>query len=397
MLAIFLIVFVSMLGTSLLAPLIPFYAVRLGVTPEYITLIMALYALCQFLAAPLWGRISDMHGRKPVLLLTVAGTGVGFVLLGLADSVWMLVLSRVIGGVSAGNLSAAYAYVSDITTADNRSAGLGKVGAAFGLGFVLGPGIGGFLAGGDSALEANFARPAYAAAAMSLGALVITALILRETRKLGEQAKARASFNPFARFSVIGSSPSLSMTIGLMFLLTTAAAVRESTIALWCHDHFKFDAREIGILFAYTGAVITVLQGGAMGIFARRFGDPNTLIIGIAAYAIGLTCFLFADEAPLLIIGTTLNSFGTAVFSNVPATLASKLAKPAERGLVLGLNQSAGSLGRFFGPTFAGVLYAQVSITTPFAVGIVGMIVGLGFAWVLKKKLAAAELDAKAS
>lgn len=198
MLAIFLVVFVSMLGTSLLAPLMPFYAVRLGVTPEYITMIAALYALSQFLAAPLWGRISDTYGRKPVLMLTVAGTGAGFVLLGFADSVWLLILSRIVGGISAGNLSAAYAYVSDITTPENRSSGLGKIGAAFGLGFVLGPGSGGSLAGGDSALDADFQRPAFAA-------------------------------------------------------------------ALWCHHQFSLDAREIGILFAYTGVVITVFQGAAMG------------------------------------------------------------------------------------------------------------------------------------
>ncbi|MDX2221244.1 MAG: MFS transporter, partial [Rhodospirillaceae bacterium] len=148
MLAIFLIVFVGMLGTSLLAPLIPFYALRLGVSPAFITLIMASYALCQFLAAPLWGRLSDRYGRKPVLIGTVAGSALGFLLLGVADSVWLLVLSRVVGGISAGNLAAAYAYVSDITTPENRAAGLGKVGAAFGLGFVLGPGIGGLLAGG---------------------------------------------------------------------------------------------------------------------------------------------------------------------------------------------------------------------------------------------------------
>ncbi|MBM3512600.1 MAG: MFS transporter [Alphaproteobacteria bacterium] len=391
MLAIFLIVFVSMLGTSLLAPLIPFYAIRLGVTPEYITLIMALYALCQFLAAPLWGRISDAHGRKPVLLLTVAGTAVGFVMLAYADTVWMLVLARIVGGVSAGNLAAAYAYVSDITTPENRSAGLGKIGAAFGLGFVLGPGIGGFLAGGDTAVEADFQRPAFAAAAMSVAALLVTALILKETRVLGAQAKSRISLNPFGRLTVVTDNPNLTMTIGLMFLLTTAAAVRESTVAMWCHDHFSLDAREIGLLFAYTGAVITVLQGAAMGVLSKRFGDANTLIIGVTAYALGLTCFMFADDAVLLIIGTTLNSFGTAVFSNGPATLASKLAKPAERGVVLGLNQSAGSLGRFFGPTFAGVLYAQVGHTAPFAVGIVGMIVGLGFTIALKRKLVAAE------
>ncbi|MDX2223847.1 MAG: MFS transporter [Rhodospirillaceae bacterium] len=391
MLAIFLIVFVGMLGTSLLAPLIPFYALRLDVSPEFITLIMASYALCQFLAAPLWGRLSDRYGRKPVLIGTVAGSALGFLLLGVADSVSLLVLSRVVGGISAGNLAAAYAYVSDITTPENRAAGLGKVGAAFGLGFVLGPGIGGLLAGGDSALDANFARPAFAAAAMSAAALVLTLAILKETRKPdATAAKARGSLNPFGRFAAIAGNRNLMMVVGLTFLLITAASVRESTVALWAHDHFSLDARELGLLFAYTGLVITVLQGAAMGVLSKRFGDANLLILGILGYGAGLVCFIFADGAVLLIIGTTLNAFGTAAFSNAPATVASKLAQPSERGLVLGINQSAGSLGRFVGPTFAGTLYAQISITAPFTAGLIGMAAGLVMALILRARLKAA-------
>ena len=286
MFSIFLIVFVGMLGTSLLAPLIPFYALKLGVSPEYITMIMASYALCQFLAAPLWGRVSDAYGRKPVLLVTVIGGGVGFVLLGLADSVWMLILARIIGGLCAGNLSAAYAYVSDITTPENRSAGLGKIGAAFGLGFVLGPAIGGFLAGGDTALTANFALPAFVAAGLSVLAFLCTLVLLKESRKpSGASASKKISLNPFGRFGAISGNAQLMMVVGLNFLLATSASVRESTVALWAHDHFSLDSRELGFLFAYTGAVIVVLQGAAMGALSKRFSDAVVLILGITSYA----------------------------------------------------------------------------------------------------------------
>jgi len=386
MLSIFLIVFVGMLGTSLLAPLIPFYALRLGVTPEYITMIMALYALCQFLAAPLWGRISDAYGRKPVLLVTVLGGGLGFVLLALADSVWMLVLARVVGGLCAGNLAAAYAYVSDITTPENRAAGLGKVGAAFGLGFVLGPAVGGLLAGGEDALNANFARPATAAAALSVLAFVCTALFLKESRKPGAPPK-KISLNPFARLGAVAHNRDLMWVVGLNLLLALCASVRESTVALWAHDHFKLDARELGFLFAYTGALIVVLQGAAMGQLARRWGDGTILLVGITSYAAGLGCFVAADGAELLIIGTTLNAFGTAVFSNTPSTMASKLAGPDERGAVLGLNQSSASLGRFAGPMFAGTLYAQISITAPFIAGIGGLALGFVIALMLRTRI----------
>jgi DHA1 family tetracycline resistance protein-like MFS transporter len=388
MLSIFLIVFVGMLGTSLLAPLIPFYALRLGVTPDYITMVMAVYALCQFLAAPLWGRMSDAWGRKPVLLITVVGGGLGFVLLGFADSVWMLVLSRIIGGLCAGNLSAAYAYVSDITTPENRAAGLGKIGAAFGLGFVLGPAIGGFLAGGETALTANFARPAFAAAALSALAFFSTLIFLKESRKVAVITPSqKMSLNPFGHFGVISDNPNLMLVIGLNFLLATSASVRESTVALWAHDHFSLDSRELGFLFAYTGAVIVVFQGAAMGILSRRFGDSAILIIGILSYACGLMCFVIADHATLLIIGTTLNAFGTAVFSNTPSTLASKLAGPHQRGAVLGVNQSSASLGRFVGPMFAGTLYTQIAITAPFIAGIGGLAFCLILALMLGRKL----------
>jgi DHA1 family tetracycline resistance protein-like MFS transporter len=389
MLSIFLIVFVGMLGTSLLAPLIPFYALRLGVTPDYITMIMALYALCQFLAAPIWGRMSDTYGRKPVLLITVIGGGIGFVLLGFADSVWMLVLARIVGGLCAGNLSAAYAYVSDITTPENRAAGLGKIGAAFGLGFVLGPAIGGFLAGGDTALTANFALPAFAAAGLSALAFLSTLIFLKESRKPEAAAPSKKiSLNPFGRFGAISGHPHLILVVGLNFLLATSASVRESTVALWAHDHFSLDSRELGFLFAYTGAVIVVMQGAAMGILSRRLGDGAILILGILSYATGLACFIVADHAALLIIGTTLNAFGTAVFSNTPSTLASKLAGPHERGSVLGINQSSASLGRFVGPMFAGTLYTQIAITAPFYAGIGGLAVCLIMAFILRRKLA---------
>ncbi len=391
MLSIFLIVFVGMLGTSLLAPLIPFYALKLGVSPEYITMIMASYALCQFLAAPLWGRVSDAYGRKPVLLITVIGGGMGFVLLGLADSVWMLILARIIGGLCAGNLSAAYAYVSDITTPENRAAGLGKIGAAFGLGFVLGPALGGFLAGGDTALTANFARPAYAAAGLSVLAFLCTLVLLKESRKLsGASASKKISLNPFGRFGAISGNAQLMMVVGLNFLLATSASVRESTVALWAHDHFSLDSRELGFLFAYTGAVIVVLQGAAMGALSKRLSDAMVLILGITSYAAGLVCFVIADHAALLIVGTTLNAFGTAVFSNTPSTIASKLAGLDERGAVLGLNQSSASLGRFVGPMFAGTLYAQIAITAPFVAGIAGLAVCMVIAIILRRKLVSA-------
>ena len=392
MAVIFLIVFVGMMGTSLLAPLIPFYAARLGLTPEYITVIIGIYALCQFVAAPLWGQISDRWGRKPVLLLTSAGSCFAFALLGFADSVWLLILSRVIGGVCAGNLATAYAYVTDVTTPENRASGMGKVGAAFGLGFILGPALGGLLAGGDTVMDANFVRPAIAAASIAAVAFLCAVFFLKESRKVSvpDLAKPQKPFslNPLGRFDIVFRNRDLMLVLAVAFLLLLASSVREATIALWLHDEFKLSSKELGFLFAYTGLVITALQGAVLGRVSKRFGEENILIWGIIAYGAGLVCFVLVQSMTALIVGTTLNAIGTAVFSNALPTVSSKLASNDQRGLVLGVYQSTGSLSRFVGPMFAGTLYAHVGMTAPFGFGIVVLVVGLVLALIIRKKIA---------
>ena len=381
-----LIVFVSMLGNSVLAPLIPFYALRLGVTPEYITILAAIFSVFQFIGAPIWGRISDSVGRKPVLIGTVAGTAIGFVLLAFADSIWMLVFARVVGGFAAGNLSTAYAYVSDITTSETRAAGMGKIGAAFGFGFVVGPALSGFLAGGDSLTDANFVRPALASAALAIIALVGTVLFLKESKQPNPVAR-RVSSHPLAPIRTVLRNRNLAMVLILGMICFTAVAQRETTIALWLHDFFGLSPRELGYVFAYVGLLITIFQGTALARLSHRIGDGKVLISGIVIYIIGLICLVVTEGIPLLIVGTTCNAYGTAVLSITLPTVASKLAPPDERGLVLGAYQGAASFGRFLGPVVAGTIYAHVGITAPFAVGAVGLCFGLVLAVILERRL----------
>ncbi|MBL8630776.1 MAG: MFS transporter [Rhodospirillaceae bacterium] len=390
MVALFLIVFVGMMGTSLLAPLIPFYAARLGLTPEYITVIIGFYALCQFVAAPMWGQISDRYGRKPVLLITSAGSCFAFLLLAYADSVWVLILSRAIGGICAGNLATAYAYVTDVTTPENRASGMGKVGAAFGLGFVLGPALGGFLAGGENLMNVNFLAPALGAASIAALAFLCALFFLTESRKIAaDQPKRKTSLNPLGRFDVVAGNHGLLLVLILSFILLLASSVREATIALWAHDQFALSSKQLGFLFAYTGLIITALQGAVLGGLSRRFGEENVLIGGILAYAAGLASFVLIQNYESLIIGTTLNAIGTAVFSNALPTVSSKMARTDQRGLVLGVCQSTGSLARFIGPSFAGSLYAYIAITAPFAFGAAILAVGLVLAVVIRHHIKA--------
>ena len=381
-----LIVFVSMLGNSVLAPLIPFYALRLGVTPEYITILAAVFSVFQFIGAPIWGRISDRVGRKPVLIGTVAGTALGFILLAFADSIWLLLLARIVGGFAAGNLSTAYAYVSDITTSETRAAGMGKVGAAFGFGFVVGPVISGFLAGGDSLVDANFVRPALASATLAIIALLGTIFFLKES-KTPNPAARRVPAHPFAPMRAVLRNRNLAMVLILGVICFTAVAQRETTVALWLHDFFGMSPRELGYVFAYVGLLITIFQGAALARLSRRIGDGRVLISGIVVYIVGLICLVVTDGIPLLIVGTTCNAYGTAVLSITLPTVASKLARPDERGLVMGAYQGAASFGRFLGPAFSGTIYAHVGHTAPFASGAAGLCIGLVLAVILQRRL----------
>ncbi|MEP1029729.1 MAG: MFS transporter, partial [Alphaproteobacteria bacterium] len=190
MLAIFLIVVVDLIGFGIIIPLLPFYGEHFQADPQTVGLLMATYSLAQFISAPLWGRLSDHAGRRPVLLLSLAGAAAAYVWLAFADALWMLFMARALGGLMAGNISAAFAYMADITTKENRAKGMGLIGAAFGIGFILGPAIGGILAGPDP-LTADYRSPALAAAGLSLFALLLG--IVRLPESLSVEVRARAA------------------------------------------------------------------------------------------------------------------------------------------------------------------------------------------------------------
>ncbi|MCH7865219.1 MAG: MFS transporter, partial [Proteobacteria bacterium] len=221
MLILFFIVFIDLVGFGIIIPLLPFYGEYYQATPFMVGLLMATYSFTQFIAAPFWGRLSDRVGRRPVLLVSLAGATAAYVLLGFADTLWVLFTARAAGGAMAGNISAAFAYVSDVTSRKDRAKGMGVIGAAFGLGFIAGPAIGGILAGPDP-VNADFQTPAFAAAAMSLSALVLGFFILKESlsveirRKLAEEPPQKR----LAMFRQTLNRPNVRLLIGLPFLAT---------------------------------------------------------------------------------------------------------------------------------------------------------------------------------
>ena len=234
-------------------------------------------------------------------------------------------------------------------------------------------------------MRISYAR-ALASAALAIIALLGTIFFLKES-KTPNPAARRVPAHPFAPMRAVLRNRNLAMVLILGVICFTAVAQRETTVALWLHDFFGMSPRELGYVFAYVGLLITIFQGTALARLSRRIGDGRVLISGIVVYIVGLICLVATDGIPLLIVGTTFNAYGTAVLSITLPTVASKLARPDERGLVMGAYQAAASFGRFLGPAFSGTIYAHVGHTAPFASGAAGLCIGLVLAVILQRRL----------
>src|SRR6266851_391361 len=235
---LFLIVFVDLVGFGLIIPLLPFYAERFGASPQQVTILMAVYSLMAMLAAPLWGRLSDRIGRRPVLMASMLAAALAYLWLGLASALWMLFAARAFAGACAGNIAAAQAYIADVTPPERRARGMGLIGAAFGLGFIIGPALGGLIAGNDPA-TADIATPAWIAASLSTLALCGVLLLLPESLPVGARARTAARSRIGAVMGVL-NRPVLSRLILVFFLVILAFAGMESTFALWAMGEFSW-------------------------------------------------------------------------------------------------------------------------------------------------------------
>jgi MFS family permease len=361
---LFLIVFVDLVGFGLVIPLLPFYAVRLAANPQEVTALMAVYSLMQLFAAPFWGRVSDRIGRRPVLLVSLAANVFAYTWLGFANALWMLYAARALAGLCAGNIAAAQAYIADVTKPEERARGMGLIGAAFGLGFIIGPALGGLLAGANPE-TADLARPAWVAAGLSCLALAGVLFVLRES--LAPERRGMGAAN--SRVEAVRRAlnrPVLARLILIFLLLILAFAGMESIFALWALAQFGWGPLQVGYVFAYVGILSAVLQGGLIGRLAKRFGEERLVVAGLTLLGLGLLVMPFARTLAELGVALSVLAIGIGLTQPSLTALVSRRAGGEEQGEILGVTQSMGSLSRVLGPLAAGWFFGTFGRASPF-------------------------------
>ncbi len=371
LLTIFLIVFIDLLGFGLILPLLPYIAEKFQANPFQIGLLAAAYSFFQFISAPIMGRLSDRFGRKKLLIISQLGTVAGFLLLGVANTLPFIFLSRIIDGITGGNISIAQAYIADITTPENRAKGMGMIGAAFGLGFIFGPALGGFLS------QWGFAVPAYFAAGIAAIAAISTWMFLEETVDVKNVViKQRAKFSLDALKKAF-STPVLGLMIGIFFLINLAFSGMQGTFALWTQSTFGWGPKETGYLFAYIGVMSVIIQLQILPRAVKAFGEKAVFKASLPLLALGLLGIPLSVHWGFLLIANGLLVMGNSLANPTIQSIATENVEKSEYGGTLGFLQSSASLGRILGPLMAGELFSVISKDAPYIFSGIIMIIAL--------------------
>ena len=353
---LFGVVLLDLIGFGIVIPILPFLSPQLGADKLDIAFIIVGYAVFSALFGPLWGRLSDRIGRKPVIMICLAGASLSYVMLGLASELWMVYAARAFGGMMAGNFGVASAMMADITGPENRAKGMGLIGAAFGMGLVIGPLLGGVLSGP----EASFTMPCIVAGMMSVLAIIAAALFLPESltpeKRAAHKQAAHAGESMYAMLKRTGNRLFVSQYV----LHNAGVSAVTYIMPLWFGDLLGWTAREVGILFGVQGAIMAVVQGGLMGMLVRAFGEWPLLRSCIAFYFGGLLLAAFANETWVMIASAFIGMTGATMCMPLLNTLITQRTPAPQRGQTMGTTGAASSVGRVVGPLLGGwVLYTQ--------------------------------------
>jgi DHA1 family tetracycline resistance protein-like MFS transporter len=353
---IWLTIFVNLVGFGIIIPLLPFYAERFQASPLVVGLLFAIFSLCQLVASPILGDWSDRYGRRPILVLSLAGTVVSFVMLALAGNITMLFLARIVDGLSGGNISTARAYVADITEPKDRAHAYGLIGMAFGLGFIIGPALSGVLAG------YSITAPIWAAAAITLVAALMAWFWLPETV---HRAQAGTGM-PFRNLAEMMQRVGLRRVLVIDFIYWFAFSIFQTTFALFAAARFGFDAAETGYVFAGFGVLGAVIQGGFIRPLARRMGDKPLFMAGLVCGGAGLVASAFSFSVPIFLLSLVPLAFGIGFGHPTISALVSRAAHGEEQGRVQGAASAMESLGRTVGPVWGNASLQRYGEAMPY-------------------------------
>jgi DHA1 family tetracycline resistance protein-like MFS transporter len=406
---IFTTIFIDLVGFGIVLPVLPLYAQTFGASPLTIGVIVASFSLMQFFFMPIWGRVSDRYGRRPVILWSLVASALSYVIYGFAHSLTLLILSRIFAGIAGATVSTAQAYIADITTPENRAKGMGLIGAAFGLGFIFGPVIGGVLSESGHVLQHiagmlhggffdGFARwldiqsnaigldvrfdiPALFAATLCLANAILAYFRLPES--LHPDSRSHAAIRIVSRKSFFHalSTPYLGILLVVLFLMTFSHANIYGTLPLFTSQTMQLSALENGYLFALMGFFGTIMQGGLIGRLTKMFGERRLLLIGCVSMVAGFLVLALSSTVLMLVLSILFLSAGTGLCNPVIPSLITHESNPREHGTILGISQSFSSLGRVLGPSWGGLVYDRLGHQWPFFTAAMFMIVASFFSF----------------
>ncbi len=356
---LFLTVFIDLIGFGMVIPFLSFYAREYGANGTTVGMVVGIYSIMQFFFAPVWGRLSDRIGRRPVILISLTASCIGYFLFAFSRSLTLLFLSRIIAGAGGANIGTAQAYIADKTTPENRAKGMGIIGAAFGMGFILGPPLSGVLShvGTKHGMAGNL-LPGFVAGALSLVALMIAFFVLGESKPPDLQPRSGIPPQFDKRvWSGLATHGLLLAIIATIFITLLAVAGMETSVTLHARDRFHFTQLDLAWFFLFMGVIVAGIQGGLIGKLAKRFGEKALIAAGAASFTIGLAFVPLVWRVPLLYVVAFFIAVGQGLTYPSLTSLLTKASPSSEHGTMLGLASGIGSLARFIGPIWCGFLY----------------------------------------
>lgn len=374
-----LIVLIDMLGFALIVPLLTFFADSFGATEFQTGLLVSSYALMQMIGAPILGRLSDRYGRRPVFLISILGTFIGFLILGFANSLWWLFASRILSGLTAGNISVAQAYIADVTDEKNRARGMGMFGAAFGIGFILGPALGGLLS------QYGFSVPAFVSAALAFINLLTVYFWLPESltaERRAELASQKKMDISLSALIVALQRPLVGPLLWVRFGFAVAFNSFQTVFPLYVLYKFGLDAQQTGYILAYLGIVLVIMQGGLIGPLSTRFNESNLLVVFLGFALVGMIGWAIVPSVPLLLVAMFPMAVGAGSFNALINSAISKVVSREEVGGMLGFGAGLESATRIVMPALASYLLGAYGPSTPGYMGSIVLFIVVVYAYV---------------